>query len=148
MSKKFKYKIISSLGYWYLWPNVFSFTAFLLPVIVRTNRLFDNFEKLSTLFGSSGDILEGWARVCCVHVFLVPLRTTTLVGISKGYFGGGCSWCYSSNQHHENILVFPVDRDLVWLPRLFLQSMQSRSKIMVMYDKTIATTTWYMVQNV
>ena len=33
--------------------------------------LFDNFKKLSTCLGFSRDILEEWARVCCVHVFLV-----------------------------------------------------------------------------
>ena len=47
------------------------FIAFPLPVIVRTICLFDNFEKLSILFGFSRDILEGWARVCFVHVFLL-----------------------------------------------------------------------------
>ena len=49
----------------------FSFTAFPLPVIVRTICLFENFEKLSTLLGFSKDILEWWVRVCCVHEFLV-----------------------------------------------------------------------------
>ena len=49
----------------------FSFTAFALPVIVRTICLFDNFEKLLKLLRFSRDMLEGWARVCCVHVFLV-----------------------------------------------------------------------------
>ena len=33
---------------------------------------FDNVEKLSiSVFGLSREILEGWASVCCVHVFLV-----------------------------------------------------------------------------
>ena len=49
----------------------FSYTAYPLPVIVWRICLFDNFEKLSMLLGFSRDILEGWARGCCVHVFLV-----------------------------------------------------------------------------
>ena len=49
----------------------FLFIAFTLLVIVRTICLFDNFEKLSVLLGFSSDIMEGWARVCCAHVFLV-----------------------------------------------------------------------------
>ena len=49
----------------------FSYTAYPLPVIVRTICLFDNFEKLSMLLGFSRDILEGWARGCCMRVFLV-----------------------------------------------------------------------------
>ena len=48
----------------------FSFTALPLAVIVGTICLFDNFEKL-LLRGFARGILEGWARVCCVHVFLV-----------------------------------------------------------------------------
>ena len=48
-----------------------SYIAYPFPVIVRGICLFDNFEKLSTLVGLSRDILEGWARGCCVHVFLV-----------------------------------------------------------------------------
>ena len=48
----------------------FSYIAYPLPVIVRGICLFDNFEKL-LLLGLSRDILEGWARGCCVHVFLV-----------------------------------------------------------------------------
>ena len=47
------------------------FIALPLPVIVRTICLFDNFEKLSMLLGFSRDVLKGWARVCCRHVFLV-----------------------------------------------------------------------------
>ena len=47
------------------------FIACPLPVIVRRICRFENFEKLSLLLGFSRDILEGWARVCCVHVFLV-----------------------------------------------------------------------------
>ena len=42
-----------------------------LPAIVRGICLFDNFEKLSMLLGVLRDILEGWARGSCVHVFLV-----------------------------------------------------------------------------
>ena len=49
----------------------FSYIAYPLPVIVRGVCLFDNFEKLSMLLGLSTDILEGWARGCCLHVFLV-----------------------------------------------------------------------------
>ena len=49
----------------------FSCIAYPLPVIVRGICLFDNFEKLLMLLGLSRDILEGWARGCCVHVFLV-----------------------------------------------------------------------------
>ena len=49
----------------------FSYIGYPLPVIVRGIYLFDNFEKLSMLLGLSRDILEGWARGCCVHVFLV-----------------------------------------------------------------------------
>ena len=49
----------------------FSYIAYPLPVIVRGIYLFDNFEKLSMLVGLLRDILEGWARGCCVHVFLV-----------------------------------------------------------------------------
>ena len=55
----------------------FSFIAFSL--IVKTICLFDNFEKLSMLLGFSRDILEGWARVCCVHVFLVNKSTISSV---------------------------------------------------------------------
>ena len=47
------------------------FIALPLPVIVRTICLFHNFEKLSMSLGFSKDVLEGWARGCCVHVFLV-----------------------------------------------------------------------------
>ena len=50
------------------------FIALPLPVIVRTICLFDNFEKLSMLLGFSGDLLKGWARICCVHVYLVYLK--------------------------------------------------------------------------
>ena len=49
----------------------FSYIAYPLPVIVRGICLFDNFEKLLMLLGLSRDILEGWARGYCVHVFLV-----------------------------------------------------------------------------
>ena len=35
--------------------------------------MFDNFEKLSMLLRFSKDILERWARGCCMHVFLVWL---------------------------------------------------------------------------
>ena len=34
---------------------------------------FNNFEKLSMLLGFSRDILDGWVRNCCAHVFLVLL---------------------------------------------------------------------------
>ena len=54
----------------------FSFTVFSFPLMVRKICLFDNFEKLFTLLVFSRDILEGWARVCCVHVFLVVNLTT------------------------------------------------------------------------
>ena len=47
------------------------FIAFPLPVAVRIKCLFDNFEKLAILLRFSRDILEGWAKICCVHVFLV-----------------------------------------------------------------------------
>ena len=50
---------------------MFSYIAFPLVVIIKTICLFDNFEKLSTLLGFSRDILEEWASVCCLHVFLV-----------------------------------------------------------------------------
>ena len=49
----------------------FFFIGCPLPVIVRRICLFENFEKLSLLLGFLDDILEGWARGCCVHVFLV-----------------------------------------------------------------------------
>ena len=44
-----------------------------LPVIVRRICLFENFEKLTLLLGFLRDKLEGWARGCCVHIFLVEL---------------------------------------------------------------------------
>ena len=47
------------------------FIALPLSVIVRTICLLDNFEKFSMLLGFWRDVLEGWARVCCIHVFLV-----------------------------------------------------------------------------
>ena len=47
------------------------FIALPLRIIVKTIGLFDNFEKLSMLHWFSRDVLEGWARVCCVHAFLV-----------------------------------------------------------------------------
>ena len=56
----------------------FSYIACPLPVIVRGICLFDNFEKLSMLLGLSRDILAGWARGCCVHVFLVILISTVI----------------------------------------------------------------------
>ena len=43
--------------------------SFPLPVIVKT--IFLTAGKLSMLLGFSRDILEEWARGCCVHVFLV-----------------------------------------------------------------------------
>ena len=49
----------------------FSYIAYPLPVTVRRICLFDNFEKLSMFLGFSRDLLEAWARGCCVHVFLV-----------------------------------------------------------------------------
>ena len=49
----------------------FLYIAYPLPVLVRGICVFDNFEKLLMLLGLSRDILEGWARGCCVHVFLV-----------------------------------------------------------------------------
>ena len=49
----------------------FSYIAYPLPVIVRRICLFDNYEKLSMLHEFSREVLEGWARSCCVHVFLV-----------------------------------------------------------------------------
>ena len=55
----------------------FSYIAYLLPVLGRRICLFDNFEKLSMLLGFSRDILEWWARGCCVHVFLVIYYNTT-----------------------------------------------------------------------
>ena len=47
------------------------FIALSLPVVVRTICLVDNFEKFSMLLGFSRYVLERWARVCCVNVFLV-----------------------------------------------------------------------------
>ena len=55
----------------------FSYTAYPLPVRVRGIHLFGNFEKLSILLEFSSDILEGWARDCCAHVFLVFLFLNT-----------------------------------------------------------------------
>ena len=52
----------------------FSYVAVPLQIIVKMICLFDNFEKLSMLLGFSRYILEGWAKVCCVHVFLVNLN--------------------------------------------------------------------------
>ena len=49
----------------------FCYIAFPFLAIVRTICLLDNFEKLSMLLGFLRDTVEGWARVCCVHVFLV-----------------------------------------------------------------------------
>ena len=57
----------------------FSYVVYPLPVIVRRICLFDNFEKLSMLLGFSGDTLEGWARGCCMHVFLVRFRLFLMV---------------------------------------------------------------------
>ena len=47
------------------------FIACPLPFIVRRICLFENFEKLSLLLWFLRDILERWARGCCVHIFLV-----------------------------------------------------------------------------
>ena len=49
----------------------FSYTAYPLPGIVCRICLFDSFEKLSIVLGILRDILEGWARGYCLHVFLV-----------------------------------------------------------------------------
>ena len=57
----------------------FSFSALPLPVIVRTICLFDNFEKLSTLLEFSRNILEGWARICCVQVFLLVVAMVAVL---------------------------------------------------------------------
>ena len=53
------------------------FIACRFPVIVRRICLFENFENLSLLLGFKRDILEGWARGCCVHVFLVNTLSQT-----------------------------------------------------------------------
>ena len=66
-----------------------SFIALPLPVIVRTICLFDNFEKLSMLLGFSRDVLEGWARVCCVHVFLVYIGIYPWIPVTQ-------EWCVQS----------------------------------------------------
>ena len=55
----------------------FCYIADLLLVIARRTCLFDIFEKLSMLLGFSSDILEWWAKGCCVHVFLVINYNTT-----------------------------------------------------------------------
>ena len=39
-------------------------------VVNRTTCLYDNFEKLSILLEFSIDILEGWVRICCLHLIL------------------------------------------------------------------------------
>ena len=63
------------------------FIALPLPVIVRMICLFDSFEKfekfekLSMLLGFSRDVLEGWGKVFCVHVFLALLINLGMVGI-------------------------------------------------------------------
>ena len=57
----------------------FSYTAYPLPVKVCWICFFDNFEKLSMLVGFSRDLLEGWARGCCVHVILVQDLITAYV---------------------------------------------------------------------
>ena len=71
--EQFKYKIIFADCVVNIRGQMLSFCyiAFPLLAIVRTICLFVNFEKLSILLGFSRDIVEGWARVCCVHVFLV-----------------------------------------------------------------------------
>ena len=50
----------------------FPFTAFPVLVVART------------LLESSSDILEGWARICCVHVFLVTILVKSMG--SRSYY--------------------------------------------------------------
>ena len=84
----------------------FCYVAFRLLDIVMTICLFDNVEKLSMLLGFSRDIVEGWARVCCVHVFLVRVCMSyhsAFVGITalweKTTNIEKCSLITTNNEH-------------------------------------------------
>ena len=77
--KQFKYKTNFQFGLLFICGQIlcrFFFIAYHLPVIVKRICLSDNFEKLSMLLGFSRDIMEGWVRGCCVHVFLVYIVET------------------------------------------------------------------------
>ena len=45
-----------------------------LLLIALTFRLFINVEKLSISIEFLWDTMEGWARGCCLHVFLVNIQ--------------------------------------------------------------------------
>ena len=45
--------------------------------------LFENFENLSLLLVFSRDILEGWARGCCVHLFLVTFYVSCVRPVTE-----------------------------------------------------------------
>ena len=49
----------------------FSYIAYPFPVTIMRICLLHNFENLLILLLFWRDVLEGWARVCCVDVFLV-----------------------------------------------------------------------------
>ena len=75
--EKFKYKVISSLGCKYLWPNVVFFLYWFPSSSYSKDDLsFWQFWKLSILFGFSRNILEGergFVTYTNAHVFLVGI---------------------------------------------------------------------------